>query len=241
MAITTVPKLFNGLASGLTQGEFRLYSVTLGLLQDWTAVSLTAFGTGVYQAQIPLPYGFVQGYIVSRAPGDSTTESYPEEIGTGVFVPSLPSAPVLTGLNNVGVALARQRRAYIYKYGVSVTVGGTPYRMQTQPDPVAPGALLPSGVLNAAAADLRLFTAAPADFPVPMASGTALVWEGVSYTVLLSTYQEMSAVPNRLKIRTYRTPQADIATAETTAEAVASGIPANAGLRKEYLPAKPPF
>ena len=76
MAITTVPKLFNGLPSGLSQAEYRLYSVTLGLLQDWTAVSLTAFGTGAYQAQIPLPFGFVQGYIVSRAPGDSTTVAF---------------------------------------------------------------------------------------------------------------------------------------------------------------------
>ena len=182
------------------------------------------------------------GVAVFSSTGQVAVDSAGDGAGdAAVFVPILPTVVILFGLNNVGVALARQRRAYIYKYGVSVTVGGTPYRMQTQPDPVAPGALLPSGVLNAAAADLRLFTAAPADFPVPMASGTALVWEGVSYTVLLSTYQEMSAVPNRLKIRTYRTPQADIATAETTAEAVASGIPANAGLRKEYLPAKPPF
>ena len=121
---TTVPKLFNGLPSGLTQGEYRLFSVTLGLLQDWTAVSLTAFGTGAYQAQIPLPSGFVQGYIISRAPGDPTTESYPEEIGTAVFVPSLPSAPTLTGMNNVGVALARQRENFVAKQGTAVTLPG---------------------------------------------------------------------------------------------------------------------
>jgi len=182
------------------------------------------------------------GVAVFSSTGQVAVDSAGDTAGdSAVFVPILPTVVIVFSPSNVGTALARQRRAYIYKYGVSVTVGGVPYRMQTQPDPVAPGALLPSGVLNAAAADLRLFTAAPADFPVPMASGAALVWEGVSYTVLLSTYQEMSAVPNRLKIRTYRTPQADIATAETTAEAVASGIPANAGLRKEYLPAKPPF
>ena len=238
--MATVPKLFNGLATGLTQGEYRLYSVTLGLLQDWTTVSLTVFDVGVYQAQIPLPAGFVQGYIVSRAFGDPTTQSFPEEIGTGVFVPTLPSLPVLTGTNNVGVALARQRRAFIYQYGVNVTVGGVPYRMQTEPV-TGPDTLLPYGITNAAAAGLRMFTAAPADFAVPPLPGSAITWEGTSYTVLLSSYQEKCAVPNRICIRAYRTPQPTTATVETTAEAVAEGKPANAGLRKAYLPVKPPF
>ena len=143
--------------------------------------------------------------------------------------------------NTTAQMAAKQASGVRARYGVDVTVRGKPYRMMTKPLKVAPEDLTMEGAQNAAATDLRIFNASPRDFPAPLAAGSLLRWDNQYYTVLLSTYSEMSGIPISLKISAYRSPQATQSTAETTAEATAEGKPANAGLRKEYLPPKPPF
>ena len=143
--------------------------------------------------------------------------------------------------NTTAQMAAKQASGVRARYGVNVTVGGKPYRMMTKPLKTAPEDLTMEGAQNAVATDLRIFNASPRDFPAPLAAGSFLLWDGQSYTVLLSTYSEMSGIPLSLKISAYRTPQDTLKTVETTAEATAEGKPGNAGLRKEYLPPKPPF
>ena len=142
--MTLLLKLFNGLPANLMQAEFRLYTTALVLLQDWTLVPVSAGpaaslagGAATYQASIPLPAGFTQGYIVSRSPGDPSTESFPEPIGVGLDLsvpptvppPILAPAPVFApapaqrpGSQTIGLALARQRDAFVQKHGSAVTL-----------------------------------------------------------------------------------------------------------------------
>lgn len=134
--MTLLLKLFNGLPAGLAQAEFRLYSPALTLVQDWTLVSVSPGpaatlpgAPATYQASVSLPPGFTQGYLVSRGPGDPASESFPEMIGVGLDLsvpPALP-APVFVpptarkaGSQSIGLALARQREAFVLRHGTSV-------------------------------------------------------------------------------------------------------------------------
>ena len=145
--------------------------------------------------------------------------------------------------SSIGMNLAQQKARFRQQFGVDVLCAdGKTRRMRTRSLEKREREYLPSGMENVADADLRVFEASPSLFqdaqgnPQWPASGSLLSWHGVSYT-LLAVHpgdDEVGAVMITLLLFVYRTPQDDSETAETTAEAAASGQPQDAGKRKQY-------
>jgi len=99
-----------------------------------------------------------------------------------------------------------------------------------------------AGMINAQSIDKRLLDLNPSDFPVRPAEGSTCLYLGSPYYIAKVLAPALAVgVAASLVLEVYRAPLPDSAGNETTAEAIASGIPANAGLRKEYIPPKPPF
>ncbi len=88
----TITKIANQLPSGQASIEYRLFTDAFVLAVDWTVLPVqeTAPGSGSYLFTVPQPAGFVNGFLVTRAPtggnyppapaGDAQYESFPEEI-----------------------------------------------------------------------------------------------------------------------------------------------------------------
>ena len=104
-------------------------------------------------------------------------------------------------------------------YGTGVIIASRTLCMITRPLQMREGDLIPEGAVNAAAADIRLFNASPADFTVngvlmPPLPESVLLWAGNSYTVIFSVLADaVSGLYVSLKIFAYRTPAEGNATA----------------------------
>jgi hypothetical protein len=109
------------------------------------------------------------------------------------------------------------------------------------------GGILLEGAGNAASIGQTWMSLNPADFTAidgtftPPREGSAYLYQGQIFTVKKVEPTEMVyGVRISLPLIVFRKGQADAATTETTAEAIAEGKPQNAGLRKVYLPPAPP-
>jgi len=201
----TVTKIANQLPTGQASVEYRLFSPSYVLVVDWTALPAqeTAPGSGSYLFAVPQPAGFVNGFLVTRAPtggvyppapaGDPQYESYPDEISfppaaaTGLPPPAAPPGALTSVSSALSLSAGPPTFGFTADGGFVLAAGATELlcvpvilteRVSGTASPADMSTLFPAGAVTLA---LSRSTPVAADYR----RAGALVAGGVIYACIL--------------------------------------------------------